>query len=311
MLTNRTFATALLTLLAVFAVAGGVFAQDDMGGLSDEDMALWASANATSTAFTSLAYTFTLDMNLDAGDGAPIAANLTGTGVIGDQGGVPVFTMDITGNIQDLGDVALNVIFVNDTAYVQGIDPSGGWLSISEADLDTAGAMLPIDPNALAQGDTSSLGLDETAQAEVFGDLASFDPTQYIMLSRGDDVDGAAAFIVEVLLEELAASELVTSAVAAGITTDNPELSFAEAEEQAAGTLAMAGMFLAGSEVSFTQFVDLETNTVEEAALVILTGEAAPLLVDFAFNVMIDEYNPAVSLEAPAESTPLSEMLGM
>ena len=72
----------------------------------------------------------------------------------------------------------------------------------------------------------------------------------------------------------------------------------------------MGGVYLEGSEVSFTQYVDMESGLVDEAVLVLFFGgEAMGFTVDFEFDISIQEYGGSYSVAAPESATPLSEIL--
>ncbi len=306
---NRVLAAAVM-LVAAFVMAAGAAAQEgETFGLSEDDFLLWTSANETSTLFDSLAFSYvsTLDFELE---GTVIAANIAGEGVIT----ADAFQMTAAGNIDGLGPVAIELRVVGESVFVNGIDGTDAWYEIDQANLtdiqDIAGDQLPIDPGALAQGDLSGTGLSDEQQMAVFGDVFALIEALpgYIEITRDADEAGEAVFFIEFLLSEFVQDPALESIVAAGIASDGAT-SMEDAQAQASEGLGAATMVTAGSEISFTQSIDLATSLVQAGDLVIsLGGEGMPFLAGVTLDVSLEEYNPATTVEAPAESTPIDEL---
>lgn len=303
-------------LIAVLAFVPGVFAQEgevETFGLSEEDFAFWGAANGASTSFSTLDYSFSTIITVDMGEGAPLAAELSGAGVIGEN----ALSLSVTGTIEGLGPVDLELRVVDNAGFIRGIDGTDTWYEISETDLNELqtqfGDALPVDPEALASGDPAALGLSEEAQMEVqmalFGLLGSF--PDYIQVTRDADAEGDAVFVAEFLASEFVADPSFETLVAVGIASNDPEVTFEDAQAQAGEVLTVANTLLQDSLLAFTQFIDIESNLVNRGLLEISVGGAEQAgAVDMTLDVTINEYGPDVTVEAPAESTPLSEMMG-
>lgn len=315
MLTLRSRLLLVATaLVMVFALAPGAFAQEsETFGLSEEDFAFWGAANSESTAFATLDFSYNTTLTIDVGDGAPLAAELSGEGLIGDNG----LSLTMTGTVEGVGPIDLELRVLDNAGYIRGIDGTDTWYEISEADLNSLqeqfGDALPVDPGALASGDPEALGLDEDAQMEanmaVFGLLGSF--PDYIEVTRAADEDGEAVFVMEFLLDEFVADPNLETIVAVGIASNDEAVSFEDAQAQAGEGIDLAQMFLSDSLLTFTQYIDLEDNLVSEGYLELSVGSVeAGGAFDLTVDVFINEYGPDVTIEAPAESTPLSEMMG-
>lgn len=306
---NR-IAVLLVVLVAIFALVPGTLAQetaDPTFGLSEDDFALFSLANGNSFNATSYGYAFDSTINVDLGDG-PLAASLAGAGVIspgsislavtGDLGGMPV-------------DVELRLI--EDSAYITGIDSSGTWYELGQAEAAELQGLLedelPFDPNALASGDPSELGLSEEAQMEVFSSVFGLleEIPSLITITSGE-AEGLTTFEINVPLGEIVALGNTETVVAAGILSNNSELEFTDAQTQAADVTTTAEQFLSGSTFTYTQFVDTATERVQEGLLNFSLGDSAPVTADITFDVTLD-YDADTTVEAPADAVPASELL--
>lgn len=300
----------LAALIAVLVFVPGVGAQDTFG-LSAEDFALFTGANAASAQFETFDYSFILDMAVEA-EGDAFGLDMTGAGLIGDS----AFSMKLDGNAEGLGPIDMELRVVDSVVYVNGVDPSLEWVSISESEFtqlsDTFGDQLPINPNDLATSEDpiAALGIDDAAMGDIMGNFMTFDPNAYVTLERLPDEGGNAVFKGDLLLSDLASSELAMSLVAAGISSDE-NISFEDAQAQAQGVMAMAGPVLVGSEVSLTQYINTGSNMVDRSILRLnFGGGDMPFVVDFTFDITINEYAPAnISIETPAGATPLADIL--
>ncbi len=306
---NRVLAVAVMLVLAFVMVAGAAAQEGETFGLSDEDFLLWTSANEASTQFDSLSFTFEATMDVDV-EGTAVGATLVGSGAIT----ADAFQMSVAGNIDGVGAVDIELRAVGNSAYINGIDGTDAWYEIDEATFaeiqDAAGSQLPIDPGALAEGDLSSTGLSDEQQMEVFGDVFALIGAlpSYIEITRDADEEGEAVFFIEFLLSEFVQDDALESIVAVGIASDGAT-SMEDAQAQASEGLGMATMVTAGSEISFTQFVDPASNLVQAGFLVLsLGGEGMPFLADVTLDVVLEEYDPVITIEAPAESTPIDQL---
>ncbi|MBL8131309.1 MAG: hypothetical protein JNL42_05590 [Anaerolineae bacterium] len=308
---KRLFRTgfAFFALVAVLVLAPAAFAQDTTFGLSDSDFALWTGANAASASFSTLTLDFTADLSVAGIEGANVAANLVGSAAIDTAG---AFSLLVTGDINDgtqTQAVNFEARLVGDMIYVNLGDGNGWQGGKAEEAMSgfssafAAGSGLPVDPAALASGDLSGLMGNEDVMGAMAG-LASLDPSSFIAIARSD-ADGLAQFNINLsisdLLQQPAVGGLLGSQMSGGAE-------MTEAEMQQMG--AMLGMMFGEAVLSFDQYVDTSTNLVERGVFTINLplsalgmGEGAG--VNLVFDIDLTSYNQPVTVEAPAEFTPL------
>ncbi|MFZ4813197.1 MAG: hypothetical protein ACOYL5_01580 [Phototrophicaceae bacterium] len=300
-----TLSVAVLLALLTASVA---FAQEST--LTPEDEALFSTANGNSIAAASMDYSFSLNLLIEDGEGAPIEATLSGEGVFGNE-----FLMVLTGEITDVGPIDLEVRGVGDIGYVLGLAGEGEWLSFSQEDLTTLGGafgdQLPGDPAALMEGDLSSLGLSDDAQIALFTALGNFDPTQYISV-EAVPVEGETEFSADIDLIGLSQDPAIAEVVAIALQSQDASLSAEDAAVQAQQGVGLAQAILAGGNVTAYQYIDATTELVTGAALDINLGSIElGGSVSLQFEVALNEYDVDTSfVTAPESSTPVAEFAG-
>lgn len=284
-----------ILLAALLLIAVPAFAQDELTqyGLSDADAELFTSANENSVVFDTLTYEFTLEVTADGEQ----AANLNGSGVIGADDGI--FSMDVSGDLTlggDSTDAALEVRVVEGTGYFSLGDM--GWYEVTAEDLESilamagqaggTGGMLPFDPSALGQGDLGGMSGDSM---EAMGDM---DPTDFVSITREDNMDGMAHFVIALDLEAIAENEAFMDAFTEQMEAQNQAM---DAEDIQAA--------LAGGVLTFEQFIDTETEQVATSVLALEVDN-----LDFTFTIDF-VYDEPVEVEAPEDAEPFMELLQM
>lgn len=300
---NNRMRILLLALLAVLvmALAPVALGQDNMG-LSDEDAQLLAEATAASGEFDSLAFDYSFDMAVSGIPDTEVALALTGTGLItADEDFMPVGAFTMTGTFDG---EAFNFEFrlVDGIVYVN-LDDGQGWQgmpldSLLDSASDVAG--VPLDPEALMSGEA----MDES-QMEAMGGammaLATMDPSEYISMSRTDE-GALARFTTQITLGEFLQSEEFGMAVEGALA--------ATGDESMEGMGMMVGMLFQEAGISLDQYVNTETGLIDRASMTMnlaispmLTGGEEPAVIDMMLDIMMTEYNPEVSIEAPEGAT--------
>jgi hypothetical protein len=304
---NRVLAL-IMVLALVLGVVANVAAQEDTFGLTAEELAAWGEANAASTAGDNLEFTYFFDVSITA-EGDSFAGSISGEGAFSGES----FSMTVVGDIDEVGAVDLELRFVDERLYVTGFDESGAWLSVSESDFEglteMAGDQIPFDIDALASGDTSELGLDEAQQQEALFAIISLSETiaDYVAVETFEE-EGSDGYFAEFFLDDFVQDPAVQTLIGIGVSSQNPEATDTELQEANAAAVLIA----AGSELSFTQYIDPETSLVEEGIFVLaLGGESMPFEVYLELDAIIDSYESSAEIVAPEEALPLGMLLGI
>lgn len=291
-------------MVLVFAFAPATLAQEEgMFGLSAEDAAVFAGANAASSDASSVGYSFVLAMTINDGT-SDITMNVTGDGFVSDNG----FQL-VLGGEGNLGGSVLpadaEIRVVDDTIYFRGTDPmsgeDSGWMSITGDDaellLDALGEQLPVNPDMFTgNADPAEMeGLGEALTA-----LMTIDPEEFIAFSRMDDMDGLAHFNINVDIAGFLQSDAFGALIDAAAAMDESGQLSGVSGADIAGLVSVANL-------TFDQFIDAESSIVEEAVLG-LELAAAGASIDMTFDIDLFDYNGDFSVEAPADATPVTEM---
>lgn len=294
----------LFTLLALLVAVVPAFAQDGTFGLSPEDYALFSAANANSAAAQSLAYDFTMELTVAGIEDSDISATINGTGELSTTD--MMFSMTTTGSVNANGDelpTNIEVRVIGDMVY---FNLGEGWQGSALEDLaSTAGgaAGLPVSPEDLMSGDLSGMG-DMGAS---MGDLASFDGTKYVSMERLDDADGLAHFSTSLDIAGLLTSEELSGVIGmalGGAMGGGSEMT----PEQAAQMGQMMGMMFSDATLTLEQFINAETEMVENTVLSInlpleaLMGTPGAL-VSLTFDINLSNYDAPISIEVPEDVT--------
>lgn len=309
----------MVAILAVFtlllAVVPASFAQDMTFGLSQDDYNALISATEATAAATSAQFTFSANLAA-AGEDSTGALDLTGTGAFDSTAGA--FQLAINGQA-DMGDgsgqtpISAELRVVDGSLYAQVPAMLGPqWLVLSPEELGqmTEGmtASLPFSPDALASGDTSGMaGMSDAMMA-----LATLQPEQYIAMTRNGD-----QFTTTLDITGLLGSEQVQAAIRSGIEANADEMeSSGMSEAEINEMLANLPAALAGTTATLDQYVTdgMVSRVVLNLALNVdpsvlgETGEAASLALNF--DLSLSGFNQPVTVAAPADAVPLSQMMG-
>ncbi|MEM6280735.1 MAG: hypothetical protein AAF787_00965 [Chloroflexota bacterium] len=303
---NNRVLTLIVALAVMLGAVAGVAAQEDTFGLSPEDFAFWGEANAASTDFTALEFTYLFDTIITA-EGDSFAGNIGGTGVITEDAA----SFTIIGNLDEVGPVDAELRFVDNQLFVGGIMGPDVWVSFTEEDLNTitelGNEQLPFDTEALAQGDVSELGLDEAQQQEaLFAVLTLFESiADYAVVTRDGDT-----FVAEFLLDEFVQDPSVQTLIELGVESQAAEGEDVTAQVQEIN--AGAVLATAGSELSYTQVIDPSTGLVQQGTFILgLGGANLPFELGIELDVTLDAYETSQTVEAPAEALPFGQLMQM
>lgn len=296
---------ALLMLLVGLTPA---LAQDSGTlGLSEADFALYTQGNSYS--FDSIAFDYSFNLSISEDSLA-----LTGSGIGGtDANGSPVAQLTIAGggvlsNEQINVDIELRL--VDNILYLLDNTGDQGWQGIPLEDaLDSvAGEDLSLDPDALAEGDMSGLGDFGSA----FDDVSSLVDSGFVQVARLADssVNGvnAAHFQMTFDFNTLLSSDFLKQILVSSEMLSGTE---EEIDQQFQFFAAFIGSYLQGMTLSFDQYIATDTPRLEQAALnfgmslqtVNEKQETITNTVGLVFDLTMTEYNPAVSVEVPADVT--------
>ena len=294
----------LFCLLALLVAVVPAFAQDETFGLSPEDYALFSAANANSAAAQSLAYDFTLELTVAGIEDAEVSGAINGTGELSTAD--MQFSLVTTGSLTANGEETptnVEVRVIGDTVY---FNVGEGWQGSPLTDLaETAGgaAGLPVDPEELMSGDLSGMG----DMGGMMGDLATMDGSEFVSMERLDDADGLAHFSTSLDIAGLLTSEELSGVVGmalGGAMGGGSEMT----PEQAAQMGQMMGMMFAEATLTLDQFVNAETEMVENTVLAInlpldtLMGTPGAV-VALTFDISLKNYDQPVSIEVPEDVT--------
>ncbi|MDZ4764853.1 MAG: hypothetical protein SGI73_09900 [Chloroflexota bacterium] len=311
---------ALCSIIALFAfVVPASMAQDQTFGLSDSDFALFTDANATSSAFDTLSYSFTLDLTASGLAESDVNVTLIGSGVLGEQDGDTLFSLDVSGDIGD-GTQTMTVDFeariVDGMIYVNLGDDSG-WQGGSLEEIvgqvgSMMGGMTGIDPSTMLEGDSSAM-TDMMAQPgvmEAVMGISAMDPADFIAISSAN-ADGLTQFTIDLNIADLlSAPEMgaILGMAMAGQTGDD-SATMSDAQMQQMG--AMMGMLFSDLVLKFDQYVN-SSSLVERSVMTLdfpvpamLTGGTEANL-NMVFDIGLSNYNEPITVEAPAEFAPMS-----
>jgi hypothetical protein len=291
----------LISILVVFMLSIGtsVMAQDECGGLGEDDCAILGASNEAMTALDAARFASTFDLTL-SGEGQSIMLGLTVDGAFSGITGIDVTaldTADTTALFPALGDLisafdAELFIGLNIPAELAGEIPaefSGldlwlvdgvGYLDFSQIIplLGPDGAALtslgiPNGPAGLDFVDTlTNLGMFlGDSMGDLGGDLGmdmgddsmvpELDFAQYATITRGDDVDGNAVFVYDIDFAALAADEEFLGLLETSLEAQGGVTGQDLGDTEQA--LALLTTVADGSTFTLTQQIDLETNYTE------------------------------------------------
>jgi hypothetical protein len=318
--------TALvLVLLVGMAAAPSALAQETFG-LSDADYDFWMNAVQTSGAFNSLSYDYTFSLRVEGlGEGAPLVVSAAGGGQLGDMDGKAVFSMTAVGEVS--GDQTLpfnmEVRTIDNMLYQSFGD---GWFGGTLEELFGnlfgllgVGDALPIDPESLLEGGMDDMGGMEDLLAvpgltDAVAALGTLQASDFITISRRADMGDQAHFVIDISIADLLSSDAVAPLLAASLAQGMGEDASSMTEQEMRQIGALIGALFMGLELTYEQFINTSTNLVERGVLTLnfpissmLTGgpEAS---ISMEMTVNLSGYNQPISVEAPENFRPFSEM---
>jgi hypothetical protein len=310
-------------ILALVAVVPA-FAQDETFGLSEADFALFTEANAASAEFDTLSYDFELNVTATGMGADDVNIALTGSGVLGEQDGAPLFSLDVSGDIgsgSDTMTVDFEARMVDNMIYFNLGDGSGWQGGELSALMNSMGSMfggmvpgMPMDPSQMTDPDAMTDAMGEMmampGMMEAMMAMSTLDAGEYVNITRTDG-DGSATFTVDINVADLLTSEEM-GAVFGAVMAGQMGGSSAEMDEaQMAQMGAMMGMMFSDLTVNFAQTVNTSTNLVERAEFNLdfpvpaMMSNGADANLNLMFAVDLSGYNEPISVEAPAEFTDL------
>jgi hypothetical protein len=312
-----------MVLLIGAAVVPSALAQDTFG-LSDADYAFWTNAVETSAAFNSLSYDYTFNLRVEGlGESGPLVVEAAGGGQLGDMDGKAVFSMTAVGEVSSDQTLPFNMeVRTIDNMLYQSF--GSGWFGGTLEELFGSlfgllgmGDALPIDPESLLEG--GDLGGMEDLLAvpgltDAVAALSTLQASDFITISRRADMGDQAHFVIDISIADLLSSDAVAPLLAASLAQGMGEDASSMTEQEMRQMGALIGALFMGLELTYEQFINTSTNLVERGVLTLnfpissmLTGgpEAS---ISMEMTVNLSGYNQPISVEAPENFRPFSEM---
>jgi|GEM_PF-1402729 hypothetical protein len=311
-----------LCLIALFLVALPAFAQDNPFGLSEADWELFQTGSGNLA--DNSAYSMTLEVSLDT-SGQIVAVNLEGVGQAGSNG----FSSAVSGSIAADGQetpVVFQVLVVDDMIYLS-LDGESWYSTTGDELLEMVsqfatmgmgmsgmGSAMPVDPEALAGGDMSSVMM-MPGMMEAMTALNDIDPSSFITITREDDMDGAAHFQTVLSFANLMNDPAIMGMMMTYMSSMSG-MSGMDASQMTPEMLEQMGPMMAQmfgeSGVTVDHYINAETGELVGATFTLdLTTAmgAQSVAANIVFDVEFSDAGDAV-VEAPANAQPLSEMMG-
>jgi hypothetical protein len=298
---------ALLLLALVLALVPAAFAQDGTFGASQEDFDLWTAANtALTTSAASIEFTASLAATGLGESTDDVTADVSGTGAfdLTDMEN-PVLQLDITGTTTQgttETPINMNLRIVDGVVYTNEGD---GW---TQEPLEDQLSSLTGELGGMTgtEVDPSDLTSDEsmTEAMNMFGDL---NIEEFVSLDVSDE-SGARKFSLSFDVAGFIGSPAIASMMSGfmGMSggADAPEMS----DEQMEQMSQMMGALFGDATVTFDEWVDAETQTLNRAVLDIdfpLEGIMGPGAgVTFNFDAKLSHHGEPVTVEAPEGAVP-------
>lgn len=302
--------TVFILLALLLAAVPFAVAQEETFGLSASDFALFSSPNMDAD---SASFDFALDLNVTGSPDGDVMVALTGTGAFAmDSTGSPVAIFTVVGNANAEGEstpVNMEFRLVDNVLYFNMGD--GNWMGQGLDDaLEGLTSMAPVPVDDLMSGDVSENPEAMQAMGEMMSALSSLEPSQYISISRLGDTNNQAHFQVNVNLSGILSSDAFTQ-----MMTTAGQMS---GDDSMAGMGMMMSMMFQNMSLTWDQFIDLAENRLRQGILDFgmsvnpammgmgsSTGSSAsatPVDIKFTLNISNIQYNPAVSVTAPADA---------
>lgn len=298
----------IVLALLMLVVAPFALAQEETFGLSAEDYALFTSQDAN---FDSISFDFALALDVSGVPGSETTVNFSGSGLFGESdAGLPVGSFNLSGNANTDGEdtpVDVQVVIVDGVAYLNLGDESG-WIGqpLDEAMEGLSNmAPLPVDPVDLASGDFSDNPEAMEAFGTAMGAFANMEPSEFVSITRLEDMDGQAHFQTSLDLASFFSSESFTELMGAAGTMSG--------DESVSEMGPMVAMLLSNSSLTFDQYIDTSTNQIRQGvldfamtvdpAMMGAESDAEPINVGFNLDVSNVQYDVPVEVTAPEGAT--------
>jgi hypothetical protein len=296
----------LMVCLTLLALALPATAQDDILGLSGDDIATLETANNNSFDTDQFAFNYSVSTTVEF-DGQTIDVALSGEGAL-DVANVTAF-ITLNGEAGGLpleGEVRL----IGETLYGRATDPTSGedtdWIGIDLDGIDEAN----LDFESLGEDFTSEVIGDSDVNTDaLLSALFAFtavDPSAYLSASRTDD-GASATYTLNLSLRDLFRADGMTEVTVAFAESVSDPLTTVEAS----GVNGILAEVFAETVIAVEQVVDTENAVVGGASIFVSsfvdpqsfgeTGE--PVNVVFALDVSVFDYGVAVEVEKPDAPT--------
>ena len=303
----------LALLLALVPLAN---AQDF--GLSPEDMALLTEQD---TNFNSIAANLSLSLSTTGSD-QDVNIQLNGSANFGtDANDMPTGQATINGTVtvptEDVPPINAEVRIVDGILYYNYA--GAGWQGMALTDLVSSLSSMspvPINPSDLASGDLSNDPQAMQAMGDIMNAFSNVDPTEFVSISRLDDMNGQAHFQIAIDIQSFMSSDAFTSLLTAAASASGDSTS----SDQMAQMAPMFAMMLQNPSLTIDQYISpddhrlrhFEVNLSFTVDPSMFGGDSSAQPVDVAFNLTIDgiDYDQPVMVEAPADATVMPSMSG-
>ncbi|MEL6148247.1 MAG: LCCL domain-containing protein [Chloroflexota bacterium] len=294
---NKITRIGLLVMVALL-LAIPAMAQDMTFGLSQEDFAALAGANANSVQQTQYDFTYNVTVTLE-GAGVPIDVVLDGTGSLNID--AEQIGLSVAGNADVMGQstpLEGELRVIGETIYARGTNPTTGedtgWFSLDGAVLDSVD-MDQFEPDTLLGEDT----LSDEAMFGLLGAAGQIDPQSFLFLSRDGDT-----FTADLSLFELFSSPGLADALNNILAeSDAPMTLSAEAFADTSITLDQTIDPVAGLVTGSTLSIISTVNPVD------LGASGSPATVIVILDVAVSNYGSATVVAAPESAVEVPSTL--
>ncbi|MFQ3566368.1 MAG: hypothetical protein SNJ59_05155 [Aggregatilineales bacterium] len=300
-------------LFSLLALAIGAVAQNNSFELSEEDYALLDAANARSAAAASYRFEYAVSFAV-AGFGEFLNIDADGAGVVVQDDSLDL-QATLAGTVTGIesGTFDLEVRLVDGQVFVDQFDPLLG----ERAGWRRADSELQLIGEAISG--ISGVTFDITALENPEYPFSTIDPSAFVTIARLDDSIENGASLAH-FRATLSINDLLNNPETIYALLGTASLSSAESQAQAQLIAQIFSMLVPASDVTFDQYINLETGFIERAALsillevdpAILEGELAQLemaepfpsgemvTLTLSIEVRLSDYNAPLRVEIPA-----------
>lgn len=313
---RRTYLLLLLLLVALVPVAQ---AQESTFGLSQQDFALFNTANAASATLSAVQFDFSFSFSVGGLPDVNVSADLTGSGALDTLSSAGALQLVLNGSVNAPQPTPIEgeLRLIDNLLYISGFsalgNTSGGWQATDAAEL------LGGTQSAFMGGfnETSNLPVEaDELTSQMMAALATLDPSEFITISRLADeaVNGVntAHFSANVSLSDLASSSAFSDLLRVLANTQT-ETGVSEAQIQSG--VAMVQMMLTNSTISYDSYFGADDNLLRRAALNAdltldgaMLGGAGNVTLSLHFDVTLSEHNQPQQITAPEGAQVISSL---